>query len=370
MAKGTLGEQGEHDWLAATLTAGQAYEFTITGLSNFGFIQVGTSTALDEGVSTLQSDAPPADAVSPETQTVWFTPDADGTYYVDVSDPGTIGGYSVSAVAVPNDFPNQTTTTGVVTVGGAATDGTLGEQGEHDWLAVTLTAGQAYEFTVTGLSNFGFVQVGTSTALDEGVSTLQSDAPPADAVSPETQTVWFTPDADGTYYVDVSDPGTIGGYSVSAVAVPNDFPNQTTTTGVVTVGGAATDGTLGEQGEHDWLAATLTAGQAYEFTVTGLSNFGFVQVGTSTALDEGVSTLQSDAPPADAVSPETQTGVVHPRRSTAPTTSTSPTPGTHRRIQRQRRGRAERLPQSDHDHRCRHRRRCGDRWHTRRTGRA
>ncbi len=235
MTDGTLGEQGEHDWLAVTLTAGQAYEFTVTGLSNFGFIQVGTSTALDEGVSTLQSDAPPADAVSPETQTVWFTPDADGTYYVDVSDPGTIGGYSVSAVAVPNDFPNQTTTTGVVTVGGAATDGTLGEQGEHDWLAVTLTAGQAYEFTITGLSNFGFVQVGTSTALDEGVSTLQSDAPPADAVSPETQTVWFTPDADGTYYVDVSDPGTVGGYSVSAVAVPNDFPNQTTTTGVVTI---------------------------------------------------------------------------------------------------------------------------------------
>ena len=215
--------------------AGQAYEFTITGLSNFGFIQVGTSTALDEGVSTLQSDAPPADEVSPETQTVWFTPDADGTYYVDVSDPGTIGGYSVSAVAVPNDFPNKTTTTGVVTVGGAATDGTLGEQGEHDWLAVTLTAGQAYEFTVTGLSHFGFIQVGTSTALDEGVSTCQSDAPPADTVSPETRTVWFTPDADGIYYVDVSDPGTIGGYSVSAVAVPNDFQTRSPTTGVVTI---------------------------------------------------------------------------------------------------------------------------------------
>ena len=41
MAKGTLGGQGEDDLLAVALTAGQAYEFTITGLSNFGFIQVG-----------------------------------------------------------------------------------------------------------------------------------------------------------------------------------------------------------------------------------------------------------------------------------------------------------------------------------------
>ena len=211
---------------------------------------------------------------------MWFTPDADGTYYVNVSDPGTIGGYSVSAVAVPNHFPNQTTTAGVVTVGGAATDGTLGEQGEHDWLAVTLTAGQAYEFTVTGLSNFRFIQVGTSTALDEGVSTLQSDAPPADVVSPETR--------DGVVHSRRRRyllrrrlrPRHHRRIRVSAAAVPNDFPNTTTTT-VRTVGGAATDGTLGEQGEHDWLAVTSTAGQAYQFTVTGLSNFGFVQVGTS-----------------------------------------------------------------------------------------
>lgn len=42
MANGSLGQKGEHDWLAVTLSAGQAYEFTITGLSNYAQTQVST----------------------------------------------------------------------------------------------------------------------------------------------------------------------------------------------------------------------------------------------------------------------------------------------------------------------------------------
>jgi hypothetical protein len=307
MASGTLGEKGEHDWLAVTLSAGQAYEFTITGLSNFASVQVGTATALDEGVFATQTEDLPPGLATPTTQTIWFTPDSSGTFYVDISDPATIGGYGVSAVAVSNDFPNKTTTTGVVAVGGAATDGTLGQKGEHDWLAVTLSAGQAYEFTITGLSNFASAQVGTTAALDEGVSAAQTQDIPAGQATPATQTIWFTPDAGGTYYVDISDPATIGGYSVSAVTVSNDFPDNTTTTGVVAVGGAATDGTLGQKGEHDWLAVTLSAGQAYEFTITGLSNFASVQVGTATALDEGVFATQTEDLPPGLATPTTQT---------------------------------------------------------------
>ena len=304
---GTLGETGEHDWLAVTLAAGQAYEFTVTGLSNFASIRVGTAAALDEGIVAVQNLQLDPGIVAPATQTVWFTPDTGGTYYVDISDPATIGGYSASAVTVANDFPDNTTTTGVVAVGGAATDGTLGETGEHDWLAVTLAAGQAYEFTVTGLSNFASIRVGTAAALDEGIVAVQNLQLDPSIVAPATQTVWFTPDTGGTYYVDISDPATIGGYSASAVTVANDFPDNTATTGVVAVGGAATDGTLGETGEHDWLAVTLAAGQAYEFTVTGLSNFASIRVGTAAALDEGIVAVQNVQLDPSIVAPATQT---------------------------------------------------------------
>ena len=293
MASGILGQKGEHDWLAVSLTGGQAYEFTVTGLTDLAAVQVGTSSALDEGITALETSAFTTGATA-TTQNVWFTPDTTGTYYVDVSDPATIGGYSVSAVAVPNALPDNTTTTGVVTVGGSPTTGTLGQKGEHDWLAVGLTGGQAYEFTVTGLTDLAAVQVGTSSALDEGITALETSAFTTGATA-TTQNVWFTPDTTGTYYVDVSDPATIGGYAVSAVAVPNALPDNTTTTGVVTVGGSPTTGTLGQKGEHDWLAVSLTGGQAYEFTVTGLTDLAAVQVGTSSALDEGITALETSA---------------------------------------------------------------------------
>jgi Hint domain len=303
---GTLGQPGEHDWLAVTLAAGQAYEFTITGLSDLAFPIVGTAAALDEGIVSDQvTDVFPGTA-TPENRNVWFTPDTTGTYYVDISDPATIGGYSVSAVAVPNDFPDNTSTAGVVTVGGSATSGTLGEKGEHDWLAVTLSQGQAYEFTVTGFSNYGFVMVGTAAALDEGVVAVATGNIPPATVTPQTQQVWFTPDTTGTYYVDVSDAATIGGYSVSAIAVPNDFPNNTSTTGVVTPGGTVASGTLGEPGEHDWFAVTLAGGQAYEFTVTGLSNLAQTRVGAAAALDEGVVADEVFEVPAGIATPQTQ----------------------------------------------------------------
>jgi plastocyanin len=239
---GTLGVAGEHDWLKVALVAGQAYEFTVTGLTSAARIEVGS--AQDVGTEDLVSTNTlqyPAGIFSAQTQTVWFTPTTSGTYYIDVSDPATVGGaYKVSAVTEPNDYPDTTATTGVVTVGGVPTTGTLGVAGEHDWMKATLLANQAYEFTVTGLTSAARIEVGS--AQDVGTEDLVSTNTlqyPAGIFSAQTQTVWFTPTTSGTYYIDVSDPATVGGaYKVSAVTEPNDYPDTTATTGVVTVGGA------------------------------------------------------------------------------------------------------------------------------------
>ena len=269
---GTLGVVGEHDWLAVTLQADQAYLFTVTGLTGDGTVEVLPASLGGDNFAINSVITPAATAA---TENVWLTPTTAGTYYVDISDPNTIGNYSVSAVTEPNDFPNNTTTTGTVTVGGAATTGTLGVVGEHDWLAVTLQADQAYLFTVTGLTGDGTVEVLPASLGGDNFATNSVITPGATAA---TENVWLTPTTAGTYYVDISDPNTIGNYSVSAVTEPNDFPNNTTTTGTVTVGGAATTGTLGVVGEHDWLAVTLQADQAYLFTVTGLTGDGTVEV--------------------------------------------------------------------------------------------
>jgi hypothetical protein len=113
MASGTLSQRGQHDWLAISLTANQAYLFTITGLTNYAFLEVGTADALSgDGVSL--SNVPTTLDATAQTQTVWFDPSASGNYYLDVSDPATVGGYSVSATTVSADYTDNPTTTGLV----------------------------------------------------------------------------------------------------------------------------------------------------------------------------------------------------------------------------------------------------------------
>ena len=113
MATGKLGVVGEHDWLAVTLQANQAYLFTVTGLTGDGTVEVLPASLGGDNFAVNSVITPGATAA---TENVWLTPTTAGTYYVDISDPNTIGNYSVSAVTEPNDFPDNTTTTGIVTV--------------------------------------------------------------------------------------------------------------------------------------------------------------------------------------------------------------------------------------------------------------
>jgi hypothetical protein len=85
------------------------------------------------------------------TQKMYFMPAASGTYYIDLSDSygATPEGYTVRAVTTTADFTDNSTHPGALAVGGSVT-GQLANIGQHDWVAVSLTANQAYEFTITG----------------------------------------------------------------------------------------------------------------------------------------------------------------------------------------------------------------------------
>ena len=311
---GTLGVPGEIDWLAVSLDANQAYEFTVTGLTGYADIVVGAASELATDNLTYGFDlgggspgyVQPSGAigVAPATNTVWFTPESTGTYYVALSDTSASLGstYGVSAVAVPNDHADNTTTSGIVIPGGAVTTGTLGVAGEIDWLAVSLAANQAYAFTITGLTNGAEIEVGGAGDLgymgDTGFGYGFGGGNPGYSLNPyavdsgatlTTNAVWFTPERAGTYYVALEDASASLGstYGVSAFAVPNDHTDNTTTSGLVTVGGAVTNGTLALSGEVDWLAVSLTGDQAYEFTITGLTDYAEIDVAGAADLGVG-----------------------------------------------------------------------------------
>ena len=269
-----------------SLTANQAYEFTITGLSQYAQIELGTAAGLaadGASASAIVSTSPGSAA----TQNIYFMPSTSGTYYVDLSDSyGVVPeSYTVSVVTTTADYTDNPTHPGSLAVGGTA-KGKLTNVGQHDWVAVTLTANQAYEFTITGLSQYAEVAVGTAEALS-GDGTVAFAVPSTDAGlgSAATLNMYFMPSASGTYYVDLSDGyGVVPeSYTLNVVTTTADYTDNPTHPGSLAVGGSTT-GELTNIGQHDWVAVTLTANQAYEFTITGLSQYAQIELGTAAGL--------------------------------------------------------------------------------------
>jgi hypothetical protein len=243
---GTLKNVGQHDWIAVTLTANQAYEVTVTGLSQYGQVTLGTAAGL-AGDGTSATAIPSSNigsiGVSGTTQDMYFMPATSGTYYIDLSDiyPVTASeNYTVSVATTTADYTDNPTAPATVAVGGHV-NGTLKNVGQHDWIAVTLTANQAYEVTVTGLSQYGQVTLGTATGL-AGDGTSATAIPSSNigsiGVSGTTQDMYFMPATSGTYYIDLSDiyPVTASeNYTVSVTTTTADYTDNPTAPGTVAV---------------------------------------------------------------------------------------------------------------------------------------
>ena len=279
-ATGTLETLGDHDWFAISLIANDTYVVNVTGLSDFASLDIGTAAELATNeASSLPNESAYATAA---TTGVTFTPTTTGTYYVDVSDAGSVGkSYTLIAAAVPDDYTNNPTRPGALAVGGSAT-GTLETLGDHDWFAISLIANDTYVVNVTGLSDFASLDIGTAAELATNeASSLPNESAYATAA---TTGVTFTPTTTGTYYVDVSDAGSVGkSYTLIAAAVPDDYTNNPTRPGALAVGGSAT-GTLETLGDHDWFAISLIANDTYVVNVTGLSDFASLDIGTAAEL--------------------------------------------------------------------------------------
>ena len=111
------------------------------------------------------------------------------------------GTYTLSVTEVPDDYPDDTSTTGSLTVGGSAT-GEIDYEGDRDWFAVTLEAGKTYRIDLEGS------QTGDGTLYDpylRGVhddnGVLLDDTTDDDGGTGRSSRVFFTADQDDTYYV-------------------------------------------------------------------------------------------------------------------------------------------------------------------------
>ena len=147
-----------------------------------------------------------------------FTPASTGTYYVAAGgSPKATGIYTaptgtyrltVSDITdgVPDDYPADTSTTGVVEVGGSLR-GEFETSDDEDWFAVTLEAGTTYEINVNG-KYAGDSIYGLGTVLDPDIGGLyRQDGTLIPGTGRSTdwwdfgERLEFSPDVSGPYYL-------------------------------------------------------------------------------------------------------------------------------------------------------------------------
>ena len=283
LATGAIGTVGDQDWFAITLEAGIRYRIDLRG--DFGPAPYGNAGTVkfpmnirgiyDSGGNLIDGTA--SGQGSWDTRT-YFTPTVDGTYYVAVEaknnyDPRT-GTYRVELTALEADQTAGTDTNGEVTVGGTAT-GEIGPAGDRDWFAVELVAGTSYRIEL--LSGSGWPDTYLHGIFDSDGDFIEGTANADGLGASDNALLYFTPDADGTYYISAgAERNDTGGYTVAVTAAErpvlvnddDDYSADTGTTGTVAVDGTMM-GNIEVWGDHDWFKVDLVAGNTYQIDMKG-----------------------------------------------------------------------------------------------------
>ena len=190
------------------------------------------------------------------------------------------GGYSAPATseevtpAVADDFPADTTTSGVVAVGGSAT-GVIGLADDYDWFRVMLAAGKTYQIDMEGSeTGRGDLDDPFLWAIHDGVGALVLDLTLDPGIDDGGQgfnsRATFTPSAAGTYHVEVTGRGSsTGGYTLFVrEAMPADA-----TLSALMVNDGSSDLTLTPAFASGTYAYTVSVANAVdEITVTPTTN--------------------------------------------------------------------------------------------------
>ena len=177
-----------------------------------------------------------------------------------------------SSVSEPasHDLRADTTTPGVVTVGGTVT-GNIGTRGDRDWFAVELVAGTVYRIDLKGRSTSDGTQRdpylrGIHDAEGDLLPYTQNDAHGTGS----NARVYFTAIESGTFYIAAgADRNYQGTYTLAVTEVgTDDYAGDVSTDGSVAVDGT-TDGMIGSTNDRDWFAVQLDADTLYRIELKG-----------------------------------------------------------------------------------------------------
>lgn len=178
--------------------------------------------------------------------------------------PGQSGGGVTSA---PDLVPGSVASTATVNVGGSV-DVSIDTLGDRDYYRVTLTAGVTYTIQTSsdGTGTDAYLNVRDAT----GATILAFDDDSGDGVN---SLLTFTPTTSGVYFIDAGNYNneTTGSYHLfvaAAFPLGDSVDGSTATAATLAVAGT-TNGNIDSNGDHDFYAITLVAGETYIFRTAG-----------------------------------------------------------------------------------------------------
>ena len=296
---GEIGTASDRDWFAVELEAGKTYRINTDGVQSGGgtLARARLHNVYDADGNAIPGidDEPitwrPIHYLSPQEVRnldglAFFTPDEDGTYYLEVGSgyfevpfggsTGT-GTYSVGVAEMEDDYSASIDTTGAVEVGGTVT-GQSQYEIDRDWFAVELTAGETYKVELLGTrAKGGTLPQPYIWGIHDADGHLISGTSDYAGGPHRNSQVFFTPDEDGTYYVAAGNHESgsladdLGTYTLQ-VSI-DDFTDDIHTTGTLEVGGSVA-GEIEAQGDRDWFAVALEAGKTYQLDMEGSATGG------------------------------------------------------------------------------------------------
>lgn len=247
------------DWFAIDLTEGETYTFTIflNGLRD------STLTLRDsEGVEIVSNDDANVN-INLLWSEITFTATTTGTYYLDVGSFGTATGeyFLSSSRPTADDVGASVDTAGSTTIGETIT-GVLDQTGDQDWYAVTLEAGEIYQFITSSTGGDNDVDT-TLTIRDANGNVLAWN----DDSTGTYSRVRLSVEESGTYYIDVRGwaDSEAGDYQLtSETVVLEQFSNDQ-------IADQLLSGYWGEGNERRW---DVSEGGTLTVNITGLTEEG------------------------------------------------------------------------------------------------
>ena len=204
-----------------------------------------------------------------------------GAELADAEATGTILNIDESVSEGSTDLPADTSTSGVVALGGSAT-GNIASEEDADWFKVELQVGQTYQIDLEGSPT------GQGTNEDPilgGIYDRNGEQIPfywdSNSGKGTNARLYFQPEANGNYYIAAiskertsrSEGSPTGTYRLSLTDVTDtEIPASTATAASVAVGGTAT-GEIEASGDQNWFRVELDAGTTYLIEQRGVIGF-------------------------------------------------------------------------------------------------